>query len=265
MTSGIDLRREGWCLHLTFDRPEVRNALNETMWSEIERIFAEIRDDRSIRAVVLRGRGGYFCAGADLKERRCLVDEGQAQGDPLAARSQRSGRRLMMIDQAPQVVISAVEGGALGGGFGLVCVSDIALSLADAKYGLPEVTLGIPPAQILPYLLRRIGPAEVRRLSLTAARFDGREAARLGIANEALETTAALDARLDATLSQIDACAPGAIAASKALLHGLISGGTESYIDRAAADFAVCARGPEGLEGAAAFKDRRRPSWGARA
>jgi isohexenylglutaconyl-CoA hydratase len=259
--SGIDLRRDGWCLHLTFNRPKVRNALNDAMWEEIERIFMEIRDDRSIRAVVLRGAGGYFCSGADLRERRDLVSQAQDEGDPLLGRSARSGRYLMMIDQAPQIVISAVEGGALGGGFGLVCASDIALSTADAKYGLPEVTLGIPPAQIMPYLLRRIGPAEVRRLALTAARFDGREAARIGVVNEVFDSRALLDTRLGQILAQIDNCAAGAIAASKVLLHGLVSIGAESYVDRAAVSFAACARGQEGLEGAAAFKEKRKPSW----
>lgn len=266
-TSQLALRRDGWQLHVTLNRPDVRNAINEAMWSEIEDVFARIRDDRSIRAVILRGAGGYFCAGADLKERKSLAELSSGAGDgadPLVARSRKAGRLLMAIDRAPQIVIAAVEGGALGGGFGLVCVSDIAIALAEARFGLPEVTLGIPPAQILPYLVKRIGITHVRRLALTAARFDGTEAARLGVVHEAVGTSAALDERLAATLALIDRCGPSAIAATKALMQHIEAVDTEALVDHSAVLFAQAARSAEGIEGAAAFRERRAPAWASR-
>lgn len=261
MSDDILVRREDWCLHITLNRPEVRNALSEAMWNAIEHAFVTIRNDRRVRAVVLRGAGNYFCAGADLRERRGLVSQNRSDQDPVLARSIRSGQLLNLIDQAPQAVITVVEGGALGGGFGLVCVSDIALATKNASFGLPEATLGIPPAQIMPYLVRRIGPALVRRLTLTAARFDGEEAARLGVVDEVCTDATVLDRRLDAILSEIDRCSAGAIAASKQLMHAMISIETNAYIEKAAHVFAACARSPEGLEGAAAFRDKRAPEW----
>src|SRR5262249_15408786 len=94
-TTAIALRREGSCLHLTLNRPEVRNAINEAMWNEIEAVFGSIKEDRSIKAVVLRGAGGYFCSGADLKERRSFAAAAAGEGDPLVARSRKAGRLLL--------------------------------------------------------------------------------------------------------------------------------------------------------------------------
>jgi isohexenylglutaconyl-CoA hydratase len=262
-TSAITLRREGCCLHLTLNRPDVRNAINAQMWDEIEAVFSGLKDDRAIKVVVLRGAGGYFCSGADLKERRGLAAGSVGgEGDPLVARSRKAGGLLLQIDQAPQVVVAAVEGGAMGGGFGLVCVSDIAFATAEARFALPEVTLGIPPAQILPYLVRRIGPMQVRRLALTAARFDGTEAARIGVVHEVVQTTAAMDELVASTVKLIEGCGPGAIAASKQLIHRIVSKEAAELVDYSAKLFADCARSDEGKEGAAAFRDKRKPIWG---
>jgi isohexenylglutaconyl-CoA hydratase len=258
----IAIRQDGWCLNLTLNRPEVRNAINAEMWDDVEQVFDAIREDPSIRAVVLRGAGGYFCSGGDLKERTTITEAARADdADPLMTRNLRAGRLFTKVDHAPQVVIAAVEGGALGGGFGLVCVSDIAAACADARFGLPEATLGIPPAQILPYLVRRIGTTEVRRLALTAARFDGAEAARLGIVHEAVQDAAALDVWLAQTLKLIDRCGPKAIAASKRLIHQVSTTDADEMMKESARLFAVCVRSHEGLEGAAAAREKRAPAW----
>ncbi len=258
----IAVRRHGWCLHLTLNRPDLRNAINALMWDEIESVFDAIRDDRSIRAVVLRGAGGYFCSGGDLKERKTITEAGGADGgDPLILRNLRAGRLFTKIDHAPQAVIAAVEGGALGGGFGLVCASDIAAACDDARFGLPEATLGIPPAQILPYLVRRIGMTQVRRLALTAVRFDGTEAARLGIVHASVRDAAALDTWLAQTLTLIDRCGPNAIAASKRLMHRTATARPDEMMEESARLFAECVRSAEGLEGAAAAREKRAPAW----
>ncbi|MBN8958885.1 MAG: enoyl-CoA hydratase/isomerase family protein [Rhizobiales bacterium] len=262
----VAVRQDGWCLHLTLNRPEVRNAINAQMWDDVEQVFDAIREDRSIRAVVLRGAGGYFCSGGDLKERRTITEDAGVDGaDPLMTRNLRAGRLFTKIDHAPQAVIAAVEGGALGGGFGLVCASDIAAACNDARFGLPEATLGIPPAQILPYLVRRIGMTQVRRLALTAARFDGAEAARLGIVHAAVQDAAALDAWLAQTLALIDRCGPSAIAASKRLMHQVATTDADAMMKESARLFAVCVRSDEGLEGAAAAREKRVPAWASRA
>ncbi len=191
----LALRLDGWCLHLTFNRPEVRNALNERMWREISGVFSAIENDRSIRAVVLRGAGGFFCAGGDMKERATIALPVEGGEDPMFARNRMGGRILTQIDRAPQAVIAVVEGAAMGGGFGMVCVSDIAFAAADARFRMPEVTLGIPPAQISPFITRRIGQSQARRLALTAAPIDGLEAAAIGLVHESVLVGAAIVGR----------------------------------------------------------------------
>src|SRR3974390_3170438 len=113
-TETLLLRQDGPVLHLTLNRPEVKNAINSVMWSEIEATFDAIVEDRSVRAVVIRGAGGTFCSGGDTKERGAQSNETVgAGGDPLIARSERAGRLYAKIDQAPQAIIAVVEGAAL--------------------------------------------------------------------------------------------------------------------------------------------------------
>jgi isohexenylglutaconyl-CoA hydratase len=259
--STLDLRVEGPVLHLTFNRPAVRNALSTMMWQEIAAVFAAIRDDRALRAVVLRGAGGYFCAGADLKERAAIAAPATGNEDPLWERNRMGGRILTQIESAPQVVICVVEGAAIGGGLGLVCACDIALTHAAARFSIPEVSLGIPPAQVAPFLTRRIGQSQARRLALTAASLDGQAAAAVGLIHEAFVDSASLDAALAATLQQIARCAPGALADTKQLIALTRTTALEDYLDRASTVFLAAARGSEGVEGAMAFREKRAPSW----
>jgi len=259
--STLDLRIEGGVLHLTFNRPEVRNALSTAMWQEIAAVFTAIADDRSIRAVVLRGSGGTFCAGGDMKERATITAPSAGEADPMWDRNRMGGHILQQIDSAPQLVISVVEGAAVGGGMGLVCVSDVTLALADAKFALPEVSLGILPAQLSPFITRRLGFSQARRLALTAATLRGSEACVLGLVHRACDDAAQLDAALTELLTQVARCAPGAIAGTKRLiaLTGTIP--LEQHLDRAADAFVTAVRSAEGTEGAAAFAARRSPNW----
>jgi isohexenylglutaconyl-CoA hydratase len=259
--STLELRVAGPVLHLTFYRPAVRNALSTVMWQEISAVFSAICDDRSLRAVVLRGAGGYFCAGADLTERAAIATPATGDEDPMRERNRMGGRILTQIESAPQVVICVVEGAAIGGGLGFVCACDIALTLGSAHFSIPEVSLGIPPAQIAPFLTRRIGQSQARRLALTAASIDGRSAAAVGLVHEAFGDSASLEAALAATLQQIARCAPGALAHAKQLIALTQTTGREEYLDRASGVFLAAARGPEGVEGAAAFREKRAPSW----
>ncbi|TAK66330.1 MAG: enoyl-CoA hydratase/isomerase family protein [Betaproteobacteria bacterium] len=258
----LALRLDGWCLHLTFNRPEVRNALNERMWREISGVFSAIENDRSIRAVVLRGAGGFFCAGGDMKERATIALPVEGGEDPMFARNRMGGRILTQIDRAPQAVIAVVEGAAMGGGFGMVCVSDIAFAAADARFRMPEVTLGIPPAQISPFITRRIGQSQARRLALTAAPIDGLEAAAIGLVHEVCADVAVLNAALAGVLDRMARCAPEALAETKMLINLVGTVGIEEHLDIAARSFVKAVRGPEGREGAAAFRDKRKPDWG---
>lgn len=252
----LALRREGEALHLTLHRPEVRNAMSLRMVEEVRAVLGAVREDRVLRAVVLRGAGGHFCAGADLKDLAAGRDAAA-----WAEYSRQFGRMIAELEAAPQVVIALLEGAVLGGGFGLACAADVAIAEAGARFGMPETTRGFPPAQIAPAVVRRVGLSQARRLALLGLRLDAAEAARIGLVHEVARGTAALEAAGEAALAQVRQCAPGANATTKALLLAAAREPAEAMIERAAAAFAEAVVGPEGQEGTAAFVERRPPRW----
>ena len=259
----LELRREGFALHVTFNRPEARNAMSFAMVEELMAVFGAIRDDRSVRAVVLRGKGGHFCAGGDVKDMAQARMSPPAPGerDPLALANRRFGTVIEAIDAAPQAVIAIAEGAVMGGGFGLLCVSDVAIAKSGCKLKLPETSLGIPPAQIAPFIVRRIGLTQARRFAVTGASLDAAEALRVGLVHELVEDDAAVEASLAATLGAIARCAPQAIATTKALMQATADTPLSELLDRGADAFAEAARGPEGIGGMTAFIQKQPPPW----
>ena len=239
-------------LHITLNRPECRNAMSLEMVNELRAVVAQLDDQ--VRAVVLSGAGGHFCAGADVED---LV----SAGDQLQALNRAFGTLLQEVEAVSQVVIVVLQGAVLGGGFGLACVSDIAIADHQAQFGLPETSLGLLPAQIAPFVVKRIGLTQARRLALTAARFDGQEAERLGLVHFTERDPQALAERLDEVLGQVLRCAPGANARTKALLLASVDEPIGVVLDRGAHWFAEAVSGAEGVEGTQAFLQRRRPEW----
>ena len=262
-TQTLLTRLEAGVLHLSFNRPEVRNAMSPEMLGEIEAVFAAIAGNMDVRAVVLRGSGGHFCAGADLKTVMAggMKPPAPGEADPVVAMNRSFGTMLRKVQNAPQVVIAVCEGAVLGGGFGLACVSDIAFAHVDAKFGLPETTRGLPPAQIAPFVVERIGLTQARRLALTGAQFRGQEALRLGLVHEAFADEEELKPRLAEALSKVMHCAPQANAMTKAILLQVGQLELDAVLDDAAAKFAACVRGPEAPEGITAFVQKRSPKW----
>ncbi|KPA90519.1 enoyl-CoA hydratase/isomerase family protein [Pseudomonas sp. RHF3.3-3] len=252
----LRLEVRGGVLQITLDRPDSRNAMSLRMVAELRRVLAAVREDRGVRALVLRGAGGHFCSGGDIRD----MAEARAQGAQAYAELNRAfGALLEETQRQPQVVIALLEGAVLGGGLGLACVSDIALATHDARFGLPETSLGLLPAQIAPFVVRRIGLTQARRLALTAARFDGNEAARLGLVHVVERDAQGLEERLAEVLAQVLRCAPGANAATKALL--LDEQPLGASLDQAAHWFAEAVTGAEGVEGTLAFVQKREPRW----
>ncbi len=262
-TQHLRLSLEDGVLTVLLDRPEVRNAMSLHTVSELEAAFAAVADRRDVRVVVLRGAGGNFCAGGDIKDMAAARGKppGEEGKDALAVVNRRFGEVITTVDRAPQAVVAVCEGAVLGGGFGLACVADVTLTAADAKFGLPETGLGIPPAQIAPFLVRRLGLSQARRLAVTGGRFHGNQALAIGLAHAVADTTDALEAELAQTLQQVLRCAPAAVATTKALMNDAGVVEHEALLDRAAELFAAAARGPEGIEGMTAFMQKRRPNW----
>jgi isohexenylglutaconyl-CoA hydratase len=252
------LNREAGVLHVTLNRPDSRNAMSLAMVGELRAVLAAVHGDLSVRAIVLRGAGGHFCAGGDIKD---MASARASGADAYRALNRAFGSLLEQAQHAPQVLIAVLQGAVLGGGFGLACVSDIAIAEQNARFGLPETSLGILPAQIAPFVVGRIGLTQARRLALTAARFDGREAERLGLVHFSEPDEAAIEARLQQVLGQVRQCAPQANAATKALLLAAESQALGSLLDSAAEQFAAAVTGAEGVEGTLAFMQKRKPSW----
>ncbi|SDH65495.1 isohexenylglutaconyl-CoA hydratase [Pseudomonas benzenivorans] len=252
------LSLEAGVLHITLNRPDSRNAMSLAMVEELRAVLAAVNDELDVRAIVLRGTGGHFCAGGDIKD----MATARAQGEQAYRELNRAfGSLLEEAQRAPQVLVAVLEGAVLGGGFGLACVSDIAIARQEAQFGLPETSLGILPAQIAPFVVGRIGLTQARRLALTAARFNGAEAARLGLVHFCEASSEALERRLEETLAQIRQCAPQANAATKALLLATETENLGSLLDHAAGQFAEAVLGAEGSEGTLAFVQKRAPKW----
>jgi isohexenylglutaconyl-CoA hydratase len=266
-TPNLALRREGSILYLTLNRPHVRNAMSFAMIEEITAVFDAIADTHEIRIVVLRGAAGNFCAGGDIKDmataRMAPVSPEQIGGpdDPMVIGNRKFGTMLSVIEAAPQAVVAVLEGTVMGGGFGLACVADVSLARADAQFRLPETSLGLPPAQIAAFIVRRVGLTQARRFAVTGAKLDGNAAREVGIVHEVYPDDESLETGLAHTLAQIRRCAPGAVAVTKDLVISSLSENLEVLLDRAARDFAMAIRGPEGQEGTMAFIEKRDPKW----
>ena len=265
-TKQLTLELSGSILHVTFNRPEVRNAMSFAMVEELIAVFDALEDTQEVRAVVLRGAGGNFCAGGDIKDMARIhampVPENPGgPDDPMAIANRKFGTMLSVIETAPQAVVAVVEGAVMGGGFGLACVCDVTLAHADAAFRLPETSLGLPPAQIAPFIVRRIGLTQARRLAVTGGRLNAQQARAIGIVHEVYEGAEELETGLAATLADIRRCAPGAVAVTKDLVISSLSENIEVLLDRGARDFAQAIRGPEGQEGTLAFIQKRAPYW----
>ncbi|WP_288400406.1 enoyl-CoA hydratase-related protein [uncultured Acinetobacter sp.] len=259
----IQLEQQGSILTLWLNRPESRNAMSLNMVNAIQQVFSHIADDVSIRAVILRGKGGHFCAGGDIKDMAALRVEAANVGSlqPYVDFNRRFGAMIEQVDQAPQTVVAILEGAVLGGGFGLACVSDIAISRDNAQFGLPETGLGVLPAQIAPFVVKRIGLTQARRLALLGSRFNGETAQKLGVIHDVVSNEAELEQLLADTIQQIKHAAPLASRNTKALLHRTLNEPLDSLLDDAAQQFAQAVGGVEGQEGTMAFIQKRLPNW----
>ena len=254
------LERDGDTLTLWFNRPEVRNALSQAVADDLAAVLEALPGEGSIRFVILRGKGGVFCAGGDLKLFK-TVFQGGADREEIVRFNADFGRLMKAIHALPQLFLVLIEGAAMAGGLGLSCLADVVVTTRDAKYSLTEVTLGLPPAQITPVVMRRIGASEARRLLLTAARFDGTEAGRLGFAHFVVEDAGALASKAAEILAQARQGAPGAIARTKAIINATDQLEGDALVRFAAEQFADALLGEEAREGLAAFAEKREAAW----
>ncbi|WP_150293257.1 enoyl-CoA hydratase/isomerase family protein [Sphingobium estronivorans] len=255
------VRSDGW-LKIRLNRPESRNALNGDMIRELVAAFRAVRDDRSVRGISLRGNGGFFCAGGDLKMLRAIggMEAGEARAAALAV--SRDGADLFrLVREAPQPVVALIEGPVMAGGVGLASAADFAICTKDAIFSLSEAAVGLVPAQIAPYVVQRLGFIRGRQMMISAARIDAAEAVAVGLVDRMVEDAAALDAAEAEMMTRLRRAAPGAVASTKAMIDLVGREPMDGFIDRAAAAFADAVTGEEGREGTAAFGEGRKPAW----
>jgi isohexenylglutaconyl-CoA hydratase len=260
-TRDLILERNGSVLTLWLNRPAAKNSLSPEMVDELHAVLDAVRDDRAVRALILRGKGGTFCAGADIKGFKSEAQGGEPNADEVARGNRSFGDLMIKLNEQPQVVIMLVDGAAIGGGLGLCCVGDVTIVTRDAKFRLSETSLGIPPAQIAPFVAERVGLTQARRMMLTGARFTGAEAVQYGIGHLLAHDAADMEAQCAAVLAQIALCAPGANAVTKSILFEATRRPRAQALDFAARGFASCMLSEEGREGVAAFVEKRKPKW----
>ena len=261
MAALLRVRETGRRLTLTLDDPHRQNALSAEMVAAIGDTLD--RAPPGLAALIVEGGGGVFSAGADLKSLSEALAKPVPPGaiDPLLAFSVAGGRFFARFAALPFVTVAVVDGAAVGGGMGLAAAADIVIATGRARFMLAETSLGLPPAQIAPYLVARLGERVARRLALTGARLDGQDAAALGLADLYCEGESERDMKLESLLQAVERCAPGANAETKRLLAACRTLSPEAYVEAAAKRFAEALRGPEGREGLAAFAEKRAPSW----
>jgi methylglutaconyl-CoA hydratase len=243
---------------VTLNRPDVRNAFNETMIADITSAFTALNARDDVRAVVLAANGKAFCAGADLNWMKKMAgysdDENRADAMLLA-------KMLHSVYRCNKPVIARVNGDAYAGGMGLIAACDIVVAVEGARFCLSEARLGLIPATIAPYVIRALGEQASRRYFTTAEAFDCASAWRLGFVSERVDAT-----QLDATVQQIAEalCAngPQAVRACKQLVQDIAGRElNDALIEDTAARIARTRAGAEGREGVASFLEKRTPGW----
>ena len=247
-------------LFVTLNRPATRHALAADMVQGLEAIALAAQSDSTLRAIVLRGSNHFFCAGGDVGNFQSRLEDTATDHDPVALRNRKFGQFMELLGTIPVPVVAMVEGAAMGGGMGLACLSDIVLATQSAKFVLSETSLGIVPAQIMPFVVERIGVPASRRMGLTAERVSGELALQLGLADELAVDSDALERVLARWLTQICKCAPHANRIMKKMAVLAVTEPRGTFLDQAAHTFAATMR-DEGMTGIASFRARESAPW----
>ncbi len=255
--SAVKVSRDGPVARVTLCRPEVHNAFNEEVIALLAQAFIALREEEGLRVVVLQGEGPTFCAGADLGWMRRAASWGEEENrrDALALASM-----LRLVATFPRPVVARVQGGAYGGGVGLMAAADLAIAAEDAQFAFTEVRLGLAPATISPYVIEKIGPAWARRLFLTGERISARRAYELGLLYRVVPPEE-LDDAVTETVRALLRGGPQAQFACKELVARVSADPSPQVDDYTSRLIAQLRASEEGREGVQAFLEKRDPRW----
>lgn len=253
----IELELAGPVARVWLKRPELRNAFDGLMVSELRKVLFELRTLDAVRVIVLGGRGPAFCAGADLAWMKAMASFTREEN---LAEAQALADLFFTVYESPKPVVARVHGAALGGGSGLVAACDLPVAALGTQFGFTEVRLGIIPAVISPYVLGKIGESAARELLLTGERFEAVRALEIGLVRAAVPESD-LDAAIEGRVEELLKAGPRAVAEAKALIREVAWRRIEDvqrYTVERIADIRVS---PEGQEGLRAFLEKRKPAW----
>lgn len=242
---------------LTLNRPEKHNALNAELIAELRHAAAALAVDDAVRVVVLTGAGKSFCAGGDIRWFAANIDRTRQER---VYESGELARMLHDLNSLPKPLIGRINGPAYGGGIGMISVCDIAIGLADSRFGLTEVRLGLIPANISPYVVARIGKPNARATMLSGALFDGKRAGEIGLLNQVVASEA-LDDTVAAIVADHLEAAPGAVAETKRLIDFVASHDIRDSMIYTADRLADAWETAEGQTGVETFLNKQLPPW----
>ncbi len=242
---------------VTLNRPELHNAFNEIMIQELTKAFSTLSKDKNTRVIILTGNGESFCAGADLNWMKKMASFTKKEN---LEDSKRLHKMLETIYRCSKPVIAKVNGSAIGGGVGLVAAADIALAYNTAKFGLSEVRLGLIPAVISPFVIKKIGEANAREYFLTAERFDALKARQMNLVNE-VGSPEEIEKKLEEKIKFLLSAGPEALAESKILIEKVSGQPIEKVSAFTSRKIAERRASKEGREGVQAFLEKRNPQW----
>ncbi|MBU6498548.1 MAG: enoyl-CoA hydratase/isomerase family protein [Rhodospirillales bacterium] len=242
----------------TLNRPALGNAYDEDMLAALIGGLERLAGDARVRALVIRGAGKHFQAGADINWIGRAAGYAPAQAH---AASMATTRAMQLLNEFPKPTIAVVKGACFGGGCGMVCCVDVAFATPDAIFGLTEVRVGVAPTPISTHMVHAMGLRHTRRYALTGERFDAAEACRIGLVHEVVAAEA-MEERIAGVLDAVFLSAPGAIAVTKASFLGANGVTLDARaMDLLAQESWMQRNSPEGREGTAAFAAKRKPAW----
>ncbi len=240
---------------ITLNRPEVRNAFNTVMLGELLDVLEKIAARDDVRVVVLTGSGTCLCAGADLNWLRTGLSYEENVKEVL-----HLAEVLYRIYSLPKPAVARVNGPAIGGGIGFVATCDLAVAVDTAEFSFSEVKIGVVPACISPYLVRRVGEKACREFFLTGERLTADKALKCGLVNE-IVSPEGLDGAVEEKVSQLVSGGPHALSVCKQLLEEVPGMKLEDAKTYTCHVLASLREGAEAQEGMAAFLEKRKPKW----
>ncbi|HEY6135337.1 MAG TPA: enoyl-CoA hydratase/isomerase family protein [Rubrivivax sp.] len=258
MTSTLDISRTRHIAKVFLNRPDVRNAFNDTVIAELTAAFAQLGTDSGLRVIVLGGHGKAFCAGADLAWMRTMADY---TWDENRADAQALADMLWTIYRCPVPIVGRIHGDCYAGGLGLAAVCDVLVAGEGVQFCLSEARLGLMPATIAPYVIRALGEQAARRYFITAERFDATRAQALGFVHEVVAAEA-LDAKVDEVVATLVGNGPAALRACKRLVQDFAGRPIDEALRTdSVRRIAGIRASVEGKEGVQSFLSKRTPAW----